>query len=131
MSGHDKHKARVAALERLGRPLARRSRATCEIFGVSGVGLRAWEVPPVPADPDLDRTLFLCDACIHGLEAAQVQDLEPWRVLETSMWSEVPAAKVLSVWMLRRLSAQGVQWATPLLDMAYLTPEEQEWLDAL
>lgn len=131
MSGHDKHKARVDALNRLGRPLARRSGAKCEIFGVSGQALRAWEVPPAPADPDLERTLFLCETCIQGLEAREISNPEEWRVLETSMWSEVMAAKVMSVWMLRRLSEQGVQWATPLLDMAYLSEEEQAMLDAL
>lgn len=131
MSGYDKHKERVEALNRLGRPLARRSGATCEVLGLSGVPLRAWEVPPVAGEPELERTLFLSEACIQGLEAKTIDDVEPWRALETSMWSEVPAAKVISVWMLGRLSEQGVQWATPLLDMAYLTEEEQGWLDAL
>jgi protein PhnA len=39
--GHETHQSRVAALQALGKDLARRAKSKCELTGVGGVPLRA------------------------------------------------------------------------------------------
>jgi protein PhnA len=48
-------------------------------------------------------------------------DANFWRCLNDSMWSEVPAVKVLAWRMLDRLKSEG--WPGDLLDMLYLDEE--------
>ncbi len=131
MGGHDKNQERQDALSALGRPLARRARARCELCEAAGVSLKPHELWPGRAEPQLEHTVLLCEGCAQDLSARRIDAPERWRPLESSMWSEVPAVKVLAVWMLDRLQAQGVAWATPLRDTAWLSEEEQAWFDAL
>lgn len=51
-----------------------------------------------------------------------------WRCLNDSMWSEVPAVKVIAYRMLNRLKAEG--WPMDLLDMLYLDEETLGWAKA-
>jgi len=131
MGGYDKNKAREDALNALGRQLARRAGSKCELFEEGGTRLTPFEVPPVPSDPDLERTLLLSEEAIEGITSSKpIANTDRWRVLETAMWSENAAVKVVAVRMLRRLVDQGVDWARDALDMVYLTEDEQEWVDA-
>ena len=126
--GYDRHQERLAALSSLGRELARRSRATCELCETSGVKLSVFEVPPAPEEPEVTRCIFICDTCKEQIENPKRMEANHWRCLNNAMWSEVPAAQVMAVIMLHRL-AKSEDWATDLLDQLYLDEEVQAWVD--
>jgi len=52
----------------------------------------------------------------------------PWRCLNESMWSEVPAVQVMAWRILNRLKPEG--WPQDLLDMLYLDEETMAWAQA-
>jgi protein PhnA len=128
MGGYEKNKARSEALNALGRQLARRARSRCELCEQSA-SLSAHEVPPVPADPELDQTLFVCQTCKDMVQGGTLDD-KHLRFIETTIWSDFTPVKVTSYWLLERLHNKGTAWATPLLDNAYITEDEQAWIDA-
>jgi protein PhnA len=55
-------------------------------------------------------------------------DLNHWRCLNDSMWSQVPAVQVMAWRMLTRLRAEG--WPQELLDILYLDDETLAWAKA-
>jgi protein PhnA len=55
-------------------------------------------------------------------------DANHWRCLGDSMWSEVPAVKVVAWRLLTKLSDQD--WARSLLDMLYIEEDLLEWAQA-
>jgi len=126
--GHEIHQARLTALQLLGKDLARRAKSKCELTGASGVPLRPYEVPPVPADPDFDRTLLLCEACHAALEKPSTLAGRGWQMLAEAVWSENAAVQVVAWRMLKRLSLKE-DWARTVLEEAYLNPEVQEWAE--
>jgi len=126
--GHDIHQARLTALQLLGKDLARRAKSKCELTGASGVPLRPYEVPPVPADPDFDRTLLLSEACHAALERPSTLAGRGWQVLAVAVWSENPAVQVVAWRMLKHLSVQE-DWAREVLEEAYLDPDVRIWAE--
>ena len=131
MGGLQRHQARQEALQDLGRALARRAKSRCELCQDSGVPLRPLEVPPAPAQPDLERTLLLCSLCADALLSPLAPPGERWRVLETAIWSELLPVKVCAARLLARLSLKGQQaWAAQCLDAAYLDDEALAWIHA-
>lgn len=126
--GHDIHQARLTALQSLGKDLARRAKSKCELTGASGVPLRPYEVPPVPADPDFDRILLLCEECHTALERPSTLAGRRWQVLAEAVWSENPAVQVVAWRMLKQLSLKE-DWAREVLEEAYLDPDVQSWAE--
>jgi protein PhnA len=124
--GYDQHKQRQQELASFGRELVRRSKAKCELCGVTGVSLLIFEVPPVPAEPDFAHCIHLCETCQHQIETPKLRAANHWRCLYEAIWSEVPAVQVMAVRLLRRLAAQE-RWAGELLNDAYLTEETLAW----
>jgi protein PhnA len=127
--GYDTHQARAAALQSLGKDLARRAKSKCELTGVSGVPLRAYEIPPVPADPELDRTLLVSEACHAVLARPKSLSGQEWRCLAETVWAEMPAIQVVS-WRLLSVLALKEDWAREVLDGVFLDPEVQAWADS-
>lgn len=103
--------------------LKERSNNQCEICG-NTESLTVYMVPPYE-DDSFDRHAFICSTCKDQIEDSSKTDSNHWRCLNESMWSEVPAVKVLAYRMLRRLRSEG--WPQDLLDMIYLTDEEMSW----
>ena len=126
--GRDKYQARLETLNWFGRKLARRSGSACELCAATGVKLAAWEVAPIPDEPDIDKCIFICDTCRTQLENPKRIDPHHWMCLYTSAWSEIPAVQVVSVRMLRSLTAES--WTSDLLDQLYMPDEVQAWLEA-
>lgn len=126
--GYDENQARMAALSAIGRTLARRSKSCCEMCGVSGVPLAAWEVPPVPPDPIADLCVFACGPCREQMEDVRRLDPVRWRFLSVTVWSDIPAVQVAAVRMLRQL-APLESWAADLLEQVYLDEDVQAWVD--
>ena len=121
-----KHHERQSALSLLGKNLARRARSKCELCDASGVPLKIYEVPPVPSEPDFEHCIMTCDNCREQLENPKRMQPDHWRCLTKTIWSEVPAVQALSLRHLKKLAEQH-QWAADTLEIAYLTPEVEEW----
>lgn len=124
--GYETHQARVAALQALGKDLARRAKSKCELTGAAGVPLRPYEVPPVAAEPDLERTLLLCEACHEVLEQPKRLAGRAWQGLAEVVWSEMPAVQVVAWRMLQSL-AKREDWAREVMEEVFLDPDVEAW----
>ena len=91
---------------------------TCDFCGADGA--EAVAVAP------RDETVLLCAMCRDGMQNGAV-DAPHWQCLNEAIWSEVPEVKVLA-W--RVLKGMGAPWANDLLEIAYLTEDEQSWAEA-
>ena len=126
--GYETHQARVAALQALGKDLARRAKSKCELTGASGVPLRPYEVPPVAAEPDLERTLLLCEACHEVLEQPKRLAGRAWQGLAEVVWSEMPAVQVVA-WRMLQCLAKREDWAREVMEEVFLDPEVEAWAE--
>ncbi|WP_461538182.1 phnA protein [Spongorhabdus nitratireducens] len=126
--GLQKHRERLDALNRLGKDLARRASSKCELCEAAGVSLATWEVAPVPAEPEIEHCLKLCETCHTQLEHPKRIEPDHWRCLGKAVWSQVPAAQVTAVRMLRQLS-EHYPWAAEIMEHAYLEPEIEAWVE--
>lgn len=80
---------------------------------------------PESADETADTCILLCGACRGQIEPNAELDVHHWRSLGESMWSEVPAVKVMAWRMLQRLS--GEAWARKFSEIMYLEDEVLDW----
>lgn len=126
--GHDRHQERHHGLSLYGKDLVRRCSSHCELCDAHGVKLGIYEVPPVPVEPDIDHCTMICTTCQEQIDRPKSRDNNHWRCLNSSVWSSVPAVKVLSVAMLNKIAEQE-EWAQELLEQVYLEADEQEWID--
>ncbi len=86
----------------------------------------------LPIGPDAsgsaDGAILACSACTGQINGEQDLDVNHWRCLNDSAWSQVPAVQVAAWRMLNRLS--GETWARDLIDMLYLDDETLAWAKA-
>ncbi|MDP2560389.1 alkylphosphonate utilization protein [Psychrobium sp. 1_MG-2023] len=101
-----------------------RSNSQCELCS-SNSNLTVYEVPPTEAHSD--KCVLLCDKCHDEITQAERLDVNHWRCLNDSMWSQVPVVQVMAYRMLTRLINAGETWAQDLLDMLYLDDETLAW----
>jgi len=74
-----------------------------------------------------DHQAVVCSDCLQQITETEPLQPNHWHCLKESIWSEVPAVKVLAYRVLGRLSDQS--WATDLRNMMYLDEATQEWAD--
>lgn len=103
-----------------------RSESKCELCG-AGNELGIYEVPP-GSNGSADECLLICNTCRGQIENPDTVDVNHWRCLNDSMWSQVPAVQVMAWRMLTRLRAEG--WTQDLLDMMYLEDATRIWAEA-
>jgi len=127
--GYELHQARMMALQGMGKDLARRAKSRCEITGAAGVPLWPYEVPPVGAAPDIDRTILISESCHEMLEHPERLRGREWQCLAETVWSDLPAAQVTAWRMLREL-AKREDWAREALEGVFLDPEIEEWAES-
>jgi len=106
--------------------LFERSGAKCELCGASDE-LGVYEIPP-NSDGSAEQSVLLCGNCREQIDNPDKVDVNHWRCLNDSMWSQVSAVQVMAWRMLTRLSAEG--WPQELLDMLYLDDETLAWAKA-
>ncbi len=106
--------------------LRTRSESKCELCSVTE-NLGVYQVPP-DSKVTVDNSVLLCETCRAQIENSDSVDVNHWRCLNDSMWSQVPAVQVMAWRMLTRLSKQG--WPQDLLDMLYLDEETLAWAQA-
>ncbi len=107
--------------------LQERSGSKCELCS-SAENLDVYQVPP-DSSVDVDNSVYLCEPCRNQLEKLEEVDVNHWRCLNDSMWSQLPAVQVLAWRMLTRLRAEG--WPQDLLDMLYLDEDTLNWAQAV
>jgi protein PhnA len=107
----------------LDKKLHERSNSTCELCG-SKNELTVYAVPP-KQDENADHHALVCNTCLSQINDPASTDSNHWRCLNDSMWSEVPAVKVIAWRMLNRLKSEG--WPNDLLEMLYLEEDDLKW----
>ena len=110
----------------LDRELYKRADNKCELCG-SEEHLQIHTLAP-QKDETLKKSLVACKTCVDQIEDPETTDLNHWRCLNDSMWSEQDAVKVAAWRMLSRLRAEG--WPQDLLDMMYLEDDVLEFAKA-
>ena len=106
--------------------LAVRSGAKCELSGITN-DLQVYQVQPSEGN-SVDDFILISQNLKDQLEGKKELVPNDWRCLNDSMWSEVPAVKVVAYRMLDQLKEEG--WPNDLLEMIYLTDEELSWAKA-
>lgn len=96
--------------------LQARSESKCELCADTA-NLNIYEVPPT-SDGSADESILICQTCQQQIENPEKVDVNHWRCLNDSMWSQAPAVQIMAWRMLTRLNSEG--WAQDLLDMLYL-----------
>ncbi|WP_289044864.1 alkylphosphonate utilization protein [uncultured Olleya sp.] len=96
--------------------LQERSNSTCELC-TSTTDTRQYNIPP-SLNETVDTCLLVCANCYDQIEKNTPMDVNHWRCLNDSMWSEHVAVQIMAWRMLQRLRAEG--WPKDLLDMMYL-----------
>lgn len=106
--------------------LAERANSRCELCGCKET-LSVLEVPPADI-PDVERCVLVCESCLGRISTPGESDVDHWRCLNESAWSETDAVKVLTWRLLKRCEAQT--WAKDLLDQMYLEEPVQAWAES-
>ncbi len=126
--GYDNYKNRADLISSFGRELTRRSGSSCELCGTSGVSLSVFEVPPVKEEPASSDCVFICNECREQLDNPKRFRNTHWRCLTDRVWSEIPAVKLLSVMILKKVSLTE-SWASDIIEDVYLSVEESEQVE--
>ena len=106
--------------------LQARSENKCELCA-STDHLKIFPVAPA-SNGTLNDSIYACQKCIEQIENPEKVDVNHWRCLNDSMWSESDAVKVVAWRMLSRLKSEG--WPQDLLDMMYLEDDVRKWAEA-
>ena len=106
--------------------LRTRSDSKCELCN-SIDNLKIYEVPP-SSNGSADKSVLVCQVCLEQIENPEKVDLNHWRCLNETMWTQVPAVQVMVWRMLTRLRTEG--WPQDLLDMLYLEEDTLTWAEA-
>ena len=108
------------------RELNKRSGSKCELCGATE-NLKVYELLPTKKG-GLDESIMACSTCIDQIENPDNVDLNHWRCLNDSMWSEHSAVQVVAWRMLSRM--RSAVWPQELLDQMYLDEETLAWAQA-
>ncbi len=99
--------------------LRERSLNTCELCS-SKKDLQQYTIPP-SLNENVANDVLVCKICLDQIEERTDMDVNHWRCLNDSMWSEHVAVQIMAWRMLQRLRSEG--WPQDLLDMMYLDDE--------
>ena len=90
----------------------------------SADNLQVYQVQPSEGN-SADDFILISQNLKDQLEGKQEVVPNDWRCLNDSMWSEVPAVKVIAYRMLENLKTEG--WPNDLLEMIYMDDQELSW----
>ena len=96
-----------------------RSNNQCELCA-SKNSLSQFTIPP-SLNENVANDVLVCKTCLDQIEGNTEMDVNHWRCLNDSMWSEHVAVQIMAWRMLQRLRNEG--WPKDLLDMMYLDDE--------
>ena len=101
-----------------------------ELAGKHSVAEVAQYLKAHPNYAEALETLTESSASRGQLEQPDTTEVNHWRCLGDSMWSQVPAVQVMAWRQLKALVARGELWAQDMLDMMYMEDEVKAWADA-
>lgn len=104
--------------------LRERSNNTCELCGAGDPSVM-YEVLP---DTGIANEILICTICQAQAERTDPMDATHWKALDTAVWNESEAVKVMAWRMLQRLKEES--WAADLLEQMYLDLQSLEWAKA-
>lgn len=105
--------------------LKQRSNESCELC-TSNTYLSVYPVPPT-SDLSAQQSIYICETCLSQINGDAELNVNHWRCLNDSMWSQEPAVQVVSYRMLHKLSSES--WAQDALDMMYLEDNVKTWAE--
>lgn len=108
------------------RELNKRSKSKCELCA-STDKLKVYEVRPKEKGR-LEGNIMACFTCVAQIETPGSEDINHWRCLNDSMWSEHTEVQVVAWRMLSRLRAYG--WPQELIDQMYFDEDTLAWAQA-
>lgn len=106
--------------------LLERSHSKCELCS-STSNLVLYEIRP-KNKIDENTALIVCQTCQQQIENPATIDVNHWRCLNDSMWSEFQPVQVMAFRMLSQLKTEA--WAQDLLEQLYLDDSVLEWAKA-
>ncbi len=106
--------------------LLERSESKCELCSAVE-NLAVYEVQPGYTG-SVDDSVLICETCRNQIENPDNIEVNHWRCLNDSMWSQVPAVQVMVWRILTRLKNEG--WSQDLLEMLYLDDNTLSWAQA-
>ncbi len=98
-----------------------RCESKCELCAAEAP-LTGYAVPP-HSHVTVDNGIMVCEKCLGEIE--DPKDINHWRCLSDSMWSQVPGVQVTAWRQLTRLNTES--WAQDALDMMYMEEETLNW----
>lgn len=104
------------------RELMKRSGGKCELSGVTE-DLKIYQILP-SRQAGIDESILASATLVNQIENPETMDVNMWRCLNDSMWSEHIPVQVVSWRMLNRLGN------TELLEMMYLDEDNLAWAQA-
>ncbi len=107
--------------------LQTRSNNACELCSETDNNLNEYAVPPKKNDA-IANEVVLCNKCFSQIEQANYADVNHWRCLTGSIWSEVPAVQALSYKILSKLKTED--WASEALESVALDEAVINWANA-
>ncbi len=106
--------------------LLERANHKCELCS-SQEQLSAFQPKPKKGE-SVDLFLLACEKCLSQLKGEQELEVNHWRCLNDSIWSDYAAVKVVAWRVLSQLKNEG--WPLDLLEMMYLDEETQKWAES-
>ncbi|WP_419902802.1 PhnA domain-containing protein [Kiloniella sp.] len=106
--------------------LITRSGSKCELCS-SSENLTGFAIPP-NSDGSAEQSILICSTCHTQINNPEEINVNHWRCLNDSMWSQVHPVQVMAWRMLNQLRSEG--WAQDLLDMLYLDDQTMAWAQA-
>ena len=98
----------------------------CELCDTTGPELIAYAVPPKEG-ASAEEQVAICPTCMEAI-ADPLANMDHWRCLTGSIWSEVPAVQTLSLKLLNALPAE--EWAEETIESVDLSESVVEWASA-
>jgi len=107
--------------------LALRAKLKCELCSSQQGKMEVYTIQPT-LKVDENSSLILCEKCRAQIENPESLDVNHWRCLNESMWSEYKPVQVMSYRMLSLLRHES--WASELLEQMYLDEDLIAWAKA-
>lgn len=103
--------------------LIERSNQKCELCQ-SSTELSVYFPLPIIKN-EASYAVYVCKNCLEQIEGKKPREVNHWRFLSESIWSDVPAILAISYRQLKLMPNEA--WAINLLEQLFLTEEIEKW----
>jgi protein PhnA len=118
--GRDAHHAHQQAVAALGKTLTRRANSKCELCE-GDQNLRVIEISPVSNQPNEEGAILACEGCRELIDTKRLpKETTSLRFLEGAVWADHIPVRVAAIQLMRRLSAENVDWANNVLESLWI-----------